>query len=525
MPNPLLFELTIMDMKQIIVLLLFCSGISTSTFSQFVIRGQLNGYEGQQYVVLRQPVNGYFSNISYQASDTVPIINNLFNVTINCKNPVFVFLSFSDHTVKLIATPHDTISLILDFSTWESEKKIECHFSGANPAGHKFFYDYDYVPVDKYAHVWVTLKSAEKNDFVKEISNELDRQVLPINNMYKKGLISDEYHALLVSTIKSLLLHEATRKVGDFSLTSIKIKKREERIEVTNKLFNLYSPINNNLYYGLNAQLYANTFFAFQRSVRLNTKGLYIQPDTVIKHKDRKYLITGDFAFLCGIKEEKLKEYLLSSLILACLSVDAEEALKDEIPFFTAYYPNSPFTPIINKYKDCKEIQRISSASNFSKYFDKFFPEILDTAGRIKDFQFLKENPFKGKHIFIDVWATWCAPCLKEMQYNYRVDSFLYSNNAVKIYISIDNPSQREIWEKMIVDMHLGGFHILAGKEFNRFLSKTIGLSEGLLPIPKYIIIRDGKIIVADAARPSDFDKLKGQFSEIIEKTSEKNDY
>jgi thiol-disulfide isomerase/thioredoxin len=56
-------------------------------------------------------------------------------------------------------------------------------------------------------------------------------------------------------------------------------------------------------------------------------------------------------------------------------------------------------------------------------------------------------SSFKGKIIYIDIWATWCGPCLQEMPY---LDSLKrkYKDNdqVVFVSLSIDNENDKDKW-------------------------------------------------------------------------------
>lgn len=117
----------------------------------------------------------------------------------------------------------------------------------------------------------------------------------------------------------------------------------------------------------------------------------------------------------------------------------------------------------------------------------------------------------KGKYVYIDVWATWCAPCKAEIPFLKTLEKEYEGKNIAFVSISVDKPEAYETWKKMVADEQLGGIQLYAD---NNFESQFI-LDYGINAIPRFILIdAAGNIVEADASRPSD-PKLKELFAEL----------
>lgn len=121
-------------------------------------------------------------------------------------------------------------------------------------------------------------------------------------------------------------------------------------------------------------------------------------------------------------------------------------------------------------------------------------------------------DDLKGKYIYIDVWATWCAPCRKEIPFLKEVEKAYHGKNIEFLSISIDKQKDHAKWKKMIADQALGGIQLLADKDWNSQFVQDY-LIQG---IPHFILLDpNGNIVTPNAPRPSQkelitlFDELK----------------
>ena len=112
-----------------------------------------------------------------------------------------------------------------------------------------------------------------------------------------------------------------------------------------------------------------------------------------------------------------------------------------------------------------------------------------------------KLEDFKGKYVYIDVWATWCGPCRQEIPFLQKVEEKYHGKNIVFTSISVDEDKDHEKWKKMVGDKALGGVQLFADKNWKSDFIAAYGINS----IPRFILIGpDGKVVDADAKRPSD---------------------
>ncbi len=120
-----------------------------------------------------------------------------------------------------------------------------------------------------------------------------------------------------------------------------------------------------------------------------------------------------------------------------------------------------------------------------------------------KDFTFVNikgENvslsDFKGKWVYIDIWATWCSPCMHEVPFLKKLEEDLNGENIVFMSISVDKT--QEPWIKTVEEMQMKGVQLWAGQ--NDVIKNFYKVSG----IPRFMIIDPkGNIYSSSADRPS----------------------
>lgn len=109
----------------------------------------------------------------------------------------------------------------------------------------------------------------------------------------------------------------------------------------------------------------------------------------------------------------------------------------------------------------------------------------------------------RGKNVYIDVWATWCGPCIKELPSFKRMAEKYVDIEFVSI--SIDRKEHYEKWKRVIRKYGLTNTQLIA------YDKSDFQKQYGIVEIPRYLLIdEEGKIVSLDAPKPSnvEFDKL-----------------
>lgn len=104
---------------------------------------------------------------------------------------------------------------------------------------------------------------------------------------------------------------------------------------------------------------------------------------------------------------------------------------------------------------------------------------------------------FRGKYVYIDIWATWCGPCKREMPHLKALEEEFADAQIVFLGLSIDKDKQA--WENMVRAGGLTGVQLYLG------LQSKFQEGYRIESIPRFILLdKEGRIIENDMSRPSE---------------------
>ena len=116
-------------------------------------------------------------------------------------------------------------------------------------------------------------------------------------------------------------------------------------------------------------------------------------------------------------------------------------------------------------------------------------------------------STFKGKYVYVDMWASWCGPCCREVPHLQALEKEFEGGEVV--FVSISTDADAESWKAKLkeLDMHGNQLHDRDGK-----LSQILNVGG----IPFFVIYdKEGKSHTYGAQRPSTGEPLKTFLKEL----------
>lgn len=259
------------------------------------------------------------------------------------------------------------------------------------------------------------------------------------------------------------------------------------------------------MYYGRIIQNYPPNSPFFEFLGNIDNKNTYVKtlPDVVLYGYEIGFLQKNDSipdieSFLRHIEEKTLDQDLCSFLKIIYLKevIENPSYWRKHRQLFT---PPS-ITKALSREKSNKYIQLISKTTD--SFFSSQKGEVaFDFAASTTDGSKIKLSDFAEKLVVIDVWATWCSPCISQRPGMINLaEKYHHNPDVAIIMLSVDASEER--WKEYV--------HRTNSKNFGLELNIPDGMNEefghkySIKSIPRYIIINGhGKIVNANSPEPS----------------------
>lgn len=432
--------------------------------------------------------------------DTIDVDSTgYFRVELPTDDATFVgLLVWGNHRMSFIAEEGETHGITVDLSARKSTINTE----GRNKEGIDFMSTYKPAPS---LGAFSVLNTFRKKGDVAEIAianvkNEKEETLSKLRELYDAQKISESFYELAVidreAFYNGLTAKFALIDIGDLLAEGEAIPE------------NLIAYIDDALpLEDVNSLKYINSMWWEELSKIVVDKEMYLNCggnfDSIRSIYSAGKINTFKIATAEKVFTNKklLEIYTANTIYLATLQRKFEKELIDNYDKFQEDFPNSQYSKYITHLIDEVKAYHEKLEADFS---DKV--KFVKNRGEIDNFEELVSQ-FKGKQLYIDIWATWCGPCKDQFKHGKELKKLLAEKDVEILYVSIDVDKYDERWKEMIKFYDLDGNHIRVDESLKSSIYKMYG---GEISIPKYIIVDEvGEIVDLNAPSPSEIEELR----------------
>lgn len=488
-------------MKRTIILFLF-SLIGYAVFSQnTIIRFQT---DTNAKLRIYRPIDGQY-NSSYITEKIELNANKEYTYKLHVDGFCTLKFEFSNsglNFVKVLLCENDTLKVI--------NRANKITFEGKNSKGNQYLHQSSVGKYDDKISEFINRKKNEVFDFEGLMNNiqdsiidvfQSDVQLMEsqkeISPLFAKAMNKSLYNATSFSLflqLRSLMvLKTSLYKLSE--LDSVRIMKKldaifYDEIRDDNDVFKYYYT------------LPFISFYSFKyHQIKLQGK---IEP---LNEYEKE--VFGTFKYYT-LAPEELRYYLLANEFLfqlknkySTFDIEKTNALLNE------KIPGSEYLPIFSQLIKNNNQAKSETTSEGIKIIDG------SKINSLRDL--MKAEGLKGKYGYIDLWATYCSPCKVQFQYNDELHKVLnLYENIEKIYISVDDEKDHELWKEQISYFQLKGYHLRASASLKENIQNLV-FGKELMSVPRYILVdKEGNILNNNLPLPKNTFILKKEIDKII---------
>ena len=498
-------------MKKLITpLLIIVTAINT--FAQFKLSGNIANTTKPDTFYINIPfVYGYY----HDNDVAIPVdAKGNFNITLNVPQQKFGNIRFDNKAVYLLLTPGK--ALVMNYHPADSSVT----FNGTAAPENSVLDQLDLNGIPFFT------KDYDNNPYAKLTLPQLQLQVIKPWLAIRDKNIALVNASALTTKDKALLIQEingnAITQLNNFA----RINTNSDRQQRSKLILDIYKDVKltpvtlpaGPLYHWLVDSYigyYETLAFADVPPEKVSDPSTYLKyynltidsGTKVARQKGKAYLswmLVKD-----NFPENIAESWLAQAVFTKCSTKDLPLAanLIDELK---ARYPESKYLPFLNQRVNMLKQLLVENMNNQ----DIVIADGYEKATSI--YQIVSK--LKGKVIYLDVWGTWCGPCKDELLYNPQLKQHFKGKDVAFLYLDMDEDKQDRHWRDFIKVNGMTGLHLRKSRvDIEQFWTELRPNKTDERYYPMYFIFdKNGKLVQANAKRPSDKNEVYKQISRYL---------
>ena len=406
-----------------------------------------------------------------------------------------ITIRFANRSISLFASPGDSIFVSIDADRLQHDFNNAVTFSGDNSE------------LNRELFLWVNYSSNLISQNTPKFDNNISPEELLANLKQALSIINDSINAYSKRTDMSDFLRNWARINSKFvladQLMSYFIENKEIMWTVFNPVFDLFDENNfQSSFFNLYLQFAPHVFAQiniqsdpdFERIVSEEDIGAFVQ-------------LTID-KFLEKMPAGAVRDAMLFNMLWGLVSgLGVQDFIPNPKTLFSSEIFIKRMEEILERHR---QVRKVSETEQYLEgvfyWVDGHVAELLP----VQLLNFLMEK-YAGKLLYVNVWATWCAPCIAEFRREQSLKKYFKDEDVV--FINLCLMSRFEHWTSTITRYNVGGKNYFLNNNASRLFMAEYDLSG----FPSYLIIDKTGRIHSHVPRPSDLEAAIRKIRSILQ--------
>ena len=396
--------------------------------------------------------------------------NNAFEGTLPMTEGQFVYLRVPGRTVQLYLLPGADVRVAFDAADPNALPEV----SGEQSLESRFFLEYHQQLGSRYGRMMVLERVADLDaaafvDFVRGVEQE---KLAFLNDYEERAGLDPDF----VQTLTTGFRYETYQFLLEYPRYHAYLTQGEGDPELPEGYYDFLEEAGP----FLDDHVRARPYVSFLGAYLNHSMEEGVDPET-----DGRSYHQAQYDLAAGMFGGRSRDFLLSQTLISALNFSPMEEAEAMLEDYRQLVASADYRELVEEeYQGIMGTMPGNPAPDFT---------LTDING-----QEVSLSDFRGKVVYLDFWASWCGPCMREVPHAKELKARMQGEeDLVFLYVSID--TDEAAWRRTVEEREIQGVHLNVPGG-----SHAVPASYNLKGVPTfYVIGRDGMIYDNRPPRPS----------------------